>query len=139
MSQEPPAKKPKHRWLSWVGLEAPPADPEAWVPVATGRVDDPDTGASGFASAVVRALTDDGLEAHQRPYVVPDNHGLAAAANLTNPSAVDRVRVAVLVHSRDVARARSIVGTAQDPELSGRSVSEGKAALWLSLVDHRGE
>lgn len=138
MSQKPPAKQPKHRWLSWMGLEAPPADPEAWVPVATGRVDDPDTGASNFASAVAKALTEDGLEAHQRPYVVPDNHGLAAAANLTNPSAVDRVRVAVLVHTRDVARARSIVGTAEDPELSGKSVSEAKAAFWLSQDDHPG-
>lgn len=132
MSREPPAEKPKHRWLAWVGLQEPPRDPDAWVPVATGRVDDSETGASGYASAIVQALADAQIEAHQRPYVVPDNTGMAAALLVSNRSAADRVRVAVLVHSRDLEHARSIVSTGQpEPDLSGRQISEGEAAFWL--------
>lgn len=135
MSQDQPAEKPKHRWLAWVGLQEPPAGPDAWLPVATGRVDDSDTGASDYASAVVQALADAQIEAHQRPYVVPDNTGLAAALFASNRSAADRVRVAVLVHSRDLERARPIVGTVQpEPELGRKQISEGEAALWLGGV-----
>jgi hypothetical protein len=134
MAEDQPAEKPKHRWLAWVGLQSEPEDPEAWVPIATGRVDDPDTGASNYASAVVEALKDAGVEAHQRPYVVPDNRGLAAAANLISLSPADRVRVAVLVHAHDVEHATSVVGTTQDGELDGSPVSEGRAAFWLSQI-----
>jgi hypothetical protein len=134
VSQDQPAQKRKHRWLAWVGLEEPPADPEAWVPVATGRVDDADTGASNYASAIAQALADAGIEAQQRPYVVPDNSGLAAAVLLVNQSAGERVRVAVLVHNRDLARARPVVGNAHDPELGGSPVSEGLAALRLGAA-----
>jgi hypothetical protein len=95
-------------------------------------VDDSDTGAADYSSAIVKALAEAGVEARQRPYVVPDNSGLAAAANLVNQSAPDRVRVAVLVHTRDLERAKSIVGTSKDVELGGRPISEGAAALWLS-------
>lgn len=131
MSQDQPAETPKHRWLAWVGLQAPPADPDAWVPVTSGRVDDPDTGASGYTSAVVQALADAQIEAHQRPYVVPDSAGLPAALLASNRSAADRVRVAVLVHARDVDQARIVVGSVQpEPELGGRQISEGGAALW---------
>jgi hypothetical protein len=132
MSQDQPAEKPKHRWLAWVGLQEPPADPDSWVPVATGQVDDSDTGASDYASAVVQALAAAQIEAHQRPYVVPDSTGLAAAVLLSSRSATDRVHVAVLVHARDVEHARTVVGTVQnEPELGGRQISEGEAALWL--------
>ncbi len=132
MSQDQPAEKPKHRWLAWVGLQAPPADPDAWVLVASGRVDDADTGASGYASAVVQALADAQIEAHQRPYVVPDNAGLSAALLASNRSSADRVRVAVLVHAREVDQARVVVGSVQaEPELGARQISEGEAAFWL--------
>jgi hypothetical protein len=76
-------------------------------------------------------LIDAGIEAQQRPYVVPDNSGLAAAVLLVNRSAAERVQVAVLVHTRDLSRARSIVADAHDPELGGSPVSEGRAALRL--------
>jgi hypothetical protein len=138
MSHEKRAEKPKHRWLAWVGLQEPPPDPEAWVPVATGPVDDSGTGASSYASTISQALTDAGIEARQRPYVVPDNRGLAAALLVVNQSAADRVRVAVLVRARDLERARSVVGTAHDSELEGRPISEGQAAFWLSQDTPRG-
>jgi hypothetical protein len=129
MSQDQPAEKPKHRWLARLGLQEPPADPEAWVPVATGRVDDPGTGASNYAKTIAQALTDAGIEAQQQPYVVPNNRGLAAAVLLVNRSAAERVQVAVLVHTRDLALARSVVANAHDPELGGNPVSEGRAPL----------
>jgi hypothetical protein len=135
MSEDQPAEKRKHRWLAWMGLQERPPDPEAWVPVATGRVDDPDTGASNYASTIAQALADAGIEAQQRPYVVPDNRGLASAVLLVNRSAAERVQVAVLVHGHDVARARSVVGNAHDPELGGSAVSEGQAAFWLNAAD----
>jgi hypothetical protein len=131
MSQDQPAEKPKRRWLAWLGLQERPPNPEAWVPVATGRVDDTDTGASKYANTIAQALTDAGIEAEQRPYVVPDNSGLAAAVLLVNRSAAERVQVAVLVHTHDLAQARSIVANAHDPELGGNAVSEGRAALLL--------
>jgi len=133
MGEDRSGEKPKHRWLAWVGLQEPPPDPDAWVPVATGRVDDPDTGASNYASAVVRVLADAGIEAHQRPYVVPDNAGLVAAALLDTRSVDDRVRVAVLAHSVDLERARSVVAGVHEQDVpDGKPVSEGEAALWLS-------
>jgi hypothetical protein len=135
MSQDQPAEKPKHRWLARLGLQEPPPDPEAWVAVATGRVDDPDTGASNYAKTIGQALTDAGIEAEQRPYVVPNHRGLAAAVLLFNQSAADRVQVAVLVRTRDVAAARSVVGDAHDPELDGSPVSEGRAASWLGAAE----
>jgi hypothetical protein len=86
-------------------------------------MDDADTGASNYAKTIAQALTDAGIEAQQRPYVVPDNRGLAAAVLLVNQSAADRLQVAVLVHTRDVAAARSVVGDAHHPELDGSPVS----------------
>jgi hypothetical protein len=132
VSKDQPTEKRKHRWAAWMGRQEPPPNPEAWVPVATGRVDDTDTGASNYAATITQALTDAGIDAQQRPYVVPDNSGLAAAVLLVNRSAAERVQVAVLVHTRDLARANEVVTNAHDPELGGSPVSEGRAALWVS-------
>lgn len=124
--------KPKHKLLKWVGLQAPPPDPESWVLVATGAVDNAGTGASDYASTIAKALGGKNIEARQHPYVVPDNTGLAAGAMPVSKSTVARVRVAVLVHRRDLDRARAVVDPSSPPEMDGNPVSEGEAALWIS-------
>ena len=129
MTQEEPVERPKHRWLAWMGLQAPPTDPDAWVPVASGRVSDPTTGASDFAKAIAQTLADAGIEAHQRPYVVPAS--LAGLLTLGGASASDRVRVAVLVHARDEQRARPLVGAAHEPDPGASQPTERQAASLL--------
>jgi hypothetical protein len=133
VSRDRSVDKPKRSWLARLGLQAPPPDPAAWVPVAMGHVNDPVTGASDYASDVVGLLANAGIEARQRPTVVPDDHGLAAAVLVSAPEAVDRIRVAVLVHVRDAEQARALITSTDVSTPGGQSLSEGEAALWLSM------
>lgn len=93
-----------HRWLHWLGLDEPPPDPAAWIPVATDcPVEDPVKGSSETAGKIVKVLADGGVEAHQRAYVRADQMALVG------PEAADRIRVAVLVHNRDLDRAQALL------------------------------
>ena len=104
-----------HRWLRWAGLyeSPPPPDPEAWMPVAQNlNVDDPETGACEEAARLARALGAAGVEAQQRAYI-PQNDISIGRVGLRllgpGPPAADRIRVAVLVHSRDLVRSRELL------------------------------
>ncbi len=72
------------------------------MPVASFEVEDRDDGTSARAADLVRSLSDAGIRAEQRPYMVPD---VRVSWFTSGPAVNDRIRVAVLVHSRDVERA----------------------------------
>jgi hypothetical protein len=120
-----PHEAPKqHRWLKWVGLQEPPADPEAWIPVVKDLgVDDAETGVCKAASRVTQALKAAGIEAEQRAYVRTDQgrvSGMSWGAFVGGTPAADRVKVAVLVHHRDLEQAASVVaglGEYREPDV----------------------
>jgi hypothetical protein len=99
-----PADDPKpHKWLQWLGLQEPPAGPNSWVPVARGlRIDDRKTGTSVLAITFVELLRRAGVEALQRSYEF-----YYSRPSRGDGFPVQRMdtRVAVLVHTRDRARA----------------------------------
>lgn len=109
------------RWLKWVGLQEPETapDPEAWAPVASNlEVDDADTGQCEEASRVMGALAAAGVESHRRPYVLQDDIGMGRAGLRLfgpGPQPADRIRMAVVVHNRDLARAREVLANVDDP------------------------
>lgn len=104
---------PKRAWLKWVGLQAPPVDPDAWMAVAQDlAIDDPEAGVSEAASQISAALAAAGIVAQQRVYARPDQGRTSAftlQALVGGLPAANRVRVAVLVHSRDLEQAKKIV------------------------------
>jgi hypothetical protein len=108
-----PNEAPKHRWLKWVGLQEPPVDPDAWMAVAKDLgVDDAETGVSEVASRIADALTAAGIEAHQRVYARPDqgrNSSFTLQSFGGGLPAANRVRIAVVVHNRDLERAQKLV------------------------------
>jgi hypothetical protein len=119
----------QHRWLKWVGLQEPPVDPEAWMAVVQDlTVDDVETGLCEKAIAVTEALKAAGIEAQQRAYVRADQgrlSGVAWGALVGGAAAGDRVRVAVLVHNRDLEEAKIVVaGLNEPPELEDQLTSE---------------
>jgi hypothetical protein len=89
------------------GSSRPPQDPDEWVPVTSATVDDANTGFSSLASRSAKALEAAGIETQQKPYVLPD----APATQTSGPDVTDRIRVAVLVHYRDLDRARERLRT----------------------------
>lgn len=104
------------RLRKWAGLQQPqqpPADPDAWTPVAKGlRVDDAETGHSEQADELAAALTAAGIEARQRAYVLQDDIGMGRSGFRLlgpGPAPADRIRVEVLVHHRDVERAGDLI------------------------------
>ena len=125
-----PHQAPKqHRWLKWVGLQEPPVDPEAWMAVVKDlAVDDAETGVCVAASRVTEALKAAGIEAHQRAYVRTEQgrvSGMAWGAFVGGTPAADRVKVAVLVHNRDLEQATSVVaGLGEYREVENRIVDE---------------
>lgn len=103
-----------HKWLKWLGLEEPPADPDAWMAVVQDLpVENIETGYSAMAHRLTEALTAAGIEAHQRAYARPDQGNTSSFSMRTliggDPTAA-RVRIAVVVHSRDLERARQVAG-----------------------------
>lgn len=96
-----------------MGLQEPPLDPDAWMAVAKDlAVDNADTGLSEEASRIADALEAVGIEAQQRAYARPDqgrNSGFTLQAFVGGLPAANRVRVAVVVHSRDLERAQKLV------------------------------
>jgi hypothetical protein len=108
------AQQPRQRrWLKWMGLQEPPIDPDAWMAVAKDLgVDDAATGLCVEAKRLADALTAAGIEAHQRSYAAPDQ---GATSNFRfgtlvgGDVAASRVRVAVVVHQRDLDRANALV------------------------------
>jgi hypothetical protein len=125
-----PHEAPKrHRWLKWVGLEEPPVDPEAWMAVVKDLgVDDVDSGVCKAATRVAEALKAAGIEADQRVYVRTDQgrvSGMSWGAFVGGTPAADRVKVAVLVHNRDLERATSVVaGLGEYREVEDRLAEE---------------
>ena len=104
MEAENPFGRPKRTLRQRLGLQALPPDPDAWVKVASYHLDS-DRGSRSAARAVTK-LNHAGIEAQQHKYVLPD----PGAMHLTGPpSAVDRIRVAVLVHDRDRLRATELL------------------------------
>ena len=72
------------------------------MPVTSASVDNPQTGFSSLASRAAKALETAGIETQQKPYALPDE----PATRSSGPDVIDRIRVAVLVHHRDLDRAR---------------------------------
>jgi hypothetical protein len=132
---------PKHRWLEWFGLQEPPAEPDSWVPVARGfGIDEFKTGSSKLAVRLVDVLSGAGIQAHQRSYEFDATRGVRV---FSGASGVVK-RVAVLVHSRDRARAveiaaeferelerqrlegeRELVSASDDEELARQALEAG--------------
>ena len=75
MSADRSSSAPTRTWRERLGLQAPPPDPDEWVPVISGRVEDAETGFSGRALRAAEVLEDAGIEAQQRPYVACDRLG----------------------------------------------------------------
>jgi hypothetical protein len=100
---------PKKSWRDWLGLRAPAPDPNDWVLATSARVDNAETSHSKGAARAAQALEHAGLEVQQRPYVLPDETGFNRAAGGFSPSGVDRIRIAVLVHRRDLERATAVL------------------------------
>lgn len=92
------------------GLRSAAPSHEDLVPVGSAAVDDPQTGFSEDAARVTRLLTDAGVEAHQRPYVLPDR-AINSLPLAQSPNPVDRIRIAVVVHATDLERAKEILRT----------------------------
>ncbi len=76
-------------------------DPAEWVLLASGRVDDPDTGWSALAVKVRTVLQRGGVTARLQPYVLPDRTVVIASwirdGGIAGPQAIDRIRIGVLV------------------------------------------
>lgn len=108
-----PEQPPRRKWLKWVGLQEPTIDPDAWMAVTQDLgVDDAETGFSEAASRISDALKAAGIEAHQRVYARPDQGRTSAftlQALVGGLPAANRVRVAVVVHNRDLEQANAIV------------------------------
>lgn len=119
-----PERAPKRRWLKWIGLQEPPIDPDAWMAVAQDLgVDDAESGFSEAASRIADALKAAGIEAHQRVYARPDQGRTSAftlQALVGGLPAANRVRIAVVVHNRDLERAKSIVSNLPMPQDEAR-------------------
>lgn len=114
-----------NRLRKWAGLQQrpqPPVDPDAWTPVAQDLpVDDAETGHCEEAAKLVARLTAAGVEARQHVYVLQDDISIGRSGFRLlgpGPAAADRIRVAVLVHRRDLERAGELVAgnvTKPDP------------------------
>lgn len=106
------------KWLKWVGLAEPPSNPDAWTVVAEDiDVAYKDACFSQMANQAVDVLQNAGIEARQRTYVADDT----VVRFSSGPSPVDRLRVAVLVHNRDLKRAAEII--ARDSQELARQVA----------------
>jgi hypothetical protein len=119
------------RWLKKLGLEPAPPPPEQWVPLVAGRVDDAETGFSRLASGVAGVLKDAGIDAQQRPYVVPDQNVAVASwlrGTFVGPSATERIRIAVLVHYGDLEQARQRIVRFLDETALDAKPDEGSDA-----------
>jgi hypothetical protein len=98
--------------LRRMGLESPPADPEQWVPVFSGLLDDVETGFSEQAARIRDALTEAGIDARQQPYVLPDHH---SSRFWGGPGVTGRIEIAVVVRRRDQPRAEQLLATRDAP------------------------
>jgi len=122
MAGGPVRKTRKKSWLERLGLQAAP-DPEEWVLASSGRID-ANTGDSRAAAEAARALSQAGIEAQQKRYVLPDNAGFNQAAGGFTPSVTDRIRVGVLVHRRDLEQAKEVLGRGdREPEPTDEETS----------------
>ncbi len=117
------AKSTCHNWLARVRSNEPAPRLQDWVSVASVKIDDPESGFSDEARRAVKLLAEAGVEAQQHPYVLPDNTGFLALPGAI-PSPVDRIRIAILVHSSDAGRAREIMR------------GSGQSAGGLNKLDH---
>jgi hypothetical protein len=108
-----PRQPRRNRWLKWAGLQEPPIDPDAWMAVARDLgVDDAETGFSEAAAQVSDALKAAGIESQQHVYARPDagrTSAFTVQALVGGLPAANRVRIAVLVHNRDLEQAKKLV------------------------------
>jgi hypothetical protein len=75
-------------------------------------IDEPETGFSDAAAKISGALAEAGIEAQQRVYARPDQGRTSAftvQALVGGLPAVNRVRIAILVHNRDLERAKNVL------------------------------
>ncbi len=100
-----PEDVPQHRWLKWVGLQAPPLTADSWVPVARGfKADDREAESSTVAGRLIELLAAAQIEAQQRSYRFDTTNGIRI---FSLRSGVE-THIAVGVHNRDLARATAI-------------------------------
>lgn len=109
-----------------MGLQEPPVDPDAWMVVAGDLVvDDAETGFCADASRIANALKASGIEAQQRSYVLPDRgrtSNFSFGMITGGAPAAGRIRIAVVVHNRDLDRAGALVarlGRVETPAADG--------------------
>lgn len=93
------SSKHRHRWLEWLGLQAPPPEADTWVPVARAFVSSTD------ASRLVERLGAAGIDGRQRSYSFDNTRPSLIGAGWSGEV---EARVAVLVHDRDCPRALEI-------------------------------
>jgi hypothetical protein len=104
-----PSGTPRKSWRERLGLRQPVPDRDEWVPVTAAPIDNAETGFSSDATQAAQALKDAGVEAQQRPFVLPDSTGFMGAAGGFSRGVTDRIQVAVLVHRRDFERAKEVL------------------------------
>jgi hypothetical protein len=112
----------KRGFLQRLGLTPGPPDPEEWVELAES------TPGSTVADGLVAGLRALGIEAREKPYVAPD--GVFDLGG--GPDAGSRVRLAVLVHRRDEARATEYLRAHEaqpisDAELTRQAEAAGES------------
>ena len=125
-----PLPKRRHGWLRWAGLQepdAPAVDSDAWTPVVSGcNVNDPETGHSDEAVRVIATLEAAGIETRQRAYVLQNDISMGRVGLYLmgpGPAPADRIRVAVVVHQRDLARAQQLVTELGPPQNTDATVT----------------
>jgi hypothetical protein len=130
MESDEPSTGSRRGWRQRLGLKPATADDSGtWVAVASGQVDDAETGFSEQATRVADALKAAGIEVRLHPYVVPDQRGtgvglIGAALLVSSPGVTERIRVAVQVHPREVDRVAGIAGHIQHERLQWHSASD---------------
>jgi hypothetical protein len=93
------SSKHRHRGLGWLGLQEPPPEAGAWVPVARAFVSSKD------ASRLVERLAAAGIDGRLRSYSFDNTQPSAIGAGWSGEV---EERMAVLVHDRDRRRATEI-------------------------------
>ena len=119
----------KRGLLQRLGLKSVSPDPEQWVELAES------VPGSSVPAEVVAGLKAIGIDAREKPYVPPD--GVFDLGG--GPEAASRLRLAVLVHRRDEARATAFLRAHEaepisDAELARQAQAAGEPE---PPADHR--
>jgi hypothetical protein len=92
-----------HVWLQWLGLQEPPPEADSWVAVVRGLTIDQPGSSSKVGARLVDALDTAGIFSAQRLYEFYD---VVPGGYIPQTGMVSYV--AVVVHDRDLTRARQI-------------------------------